>query len=409
MKFTENIVPLVKAELAGKSARLKIFSPYLTGSVALEIARLGKTAEVYTLVDTQVLASGASTFEAIDTLLENRIPVYRVPNLHAKMIVAEGVFVTVGSQNLTNGGERRNREVSLRFRGVSKQVNALVRDLERSAIRLTPDFLAAASKAAGKLAGRYNKLREALEKADAALSGVPAERSIEAEVRSVLAKRPQSNPRKCTVVARYDHKQARFQHSLQGDDLLNWPIGAEEHSLKPKYRYLCVSAAGKIGWVRVNKTVYSFIENQVEFDKGGIKGQVSWGVFVDASHEAWKYKQGEANLRAAVFDEQGHELCHVFMRYNTEKLVVYPAVMPRATNNTKAPLADRRNAIEWIDAHARSVGEDIKRLITQPFKFQEKLTGERADKFFGADGSTHYLRLVDLGESCAIRVIDAPV
>nr|NLU59022.1 hypothetical protein [Pseudomonas sp. BIGb0427] len=50
------------------------------------------------------------------------------------------------------------------------------------------------------------------------------ERAIDAEVRSELAKRPQSNPRKCTIVSRYE-KNAKLQHSLKGEELLTWSVG----------------------------------------------------------------------------------------------------------------------------------------------------------------------------------------
>ncbi len=56
--------------------------------------------------------------------------------------------------------------------------------------------------------------------------------------------------------------------------------------------------------------------------------------------------------------------------------------------------------------NTESFKEDIKRIITTPFKFQEKLTGDRADKFFGGDGTSHLLCLVELSSNVALRVID---
>nr|NLU59021.1 phosphatidylserine/phosphatidylglycerophosphate/cardiolipin synthase family protein [Pseudomonas sp. BIGb0427] len=141
MKFTSNIVPLIKEQLQNDKVDLKIFSPYLTGSAALEIAQLGKSAKVYTLVNVQVLASGASSYSAIKALLKKKkIPVYYLPNLHAKMVVAKDRFVTLGSQNFTERGATANFETNVRVRGVSKGVEALVAKMERKATLLTSGF-----------------------------------------------------------------------------------------------------------------------------------------------------------------------------------------------------------------------------------------------------------------------------
>ncbi|UVL59805.1 phospholipase D family protein [Pseudomonas sp. B21-032] len=414
MKFTSNIVPLIKEQLQNDKVDLKIFSPYLTGSAALEIAQLGKSAKVYTLVNVQVLASGASNCDTIKTLLDNEIPVYVLPKLHAKMVVARDRFVTLGSQNFTERGATANLETNIRVRGVSKGVQALVAKMERQATLLTPGFLESVNKAAQVLVGKYDALREQADKLDRDLiaaeksraSAQRGERAIDAEVRSELAKRPQSNPRKCSIVSRFDEKYARLQHSLKGEELLTWPIGKKTHDLKPQHRYLCISGAGKLGWVRVNKTVYSFIENRIGVDRGQIKGQAQWGVAIDASDKACKAKKGDYNLRVAVIDREDKELCHVFMRYNTEDLDVYPAVMLRNSGKPKAPADERRKAVEWIDANTESFARDIKRLITTPFKFEENLTGERADKFFGAEGTSHTLCLVKLRSNVALRVLE---
>ncbi|MNM47816.1 hypothetical protein D3C81_587900 [compost metagenome] len=414
MKFTSNIVPLIKEQLQNDKVDLKIFSPYLTGSAALEIAQLGKSAKVYTLVNVQVLASGASSYSAIKALLKKKIPVYYLPNLHAKMVVAKDRFVTLGSQNFTERGAGANFETNVRVRGVSKGVEALVAKMERKATLLTPGFLESVNNAAKALADQYKALREQADELDRDLiaaeksraSAQRGERAIDAEVRSELAKRPQSNPRKCTIVSRYDEKNAKLQHSLKGEELLSWSVGKAPHELKPQHRYLCISGAGKLGWVRVNRTVYSFIENQIDMERGEIRGQVHWEVGVDATEQACKARRGGYNLRVAVADHQGKELCHVFMRYNTEDLDIDPAVLLRSTDTPKAPIAERRKAAEWINANTESFKEDIKRIITTPFKFQEKLTGDRADKFFGGDGTSHLLCLVELSSNVALRVID---
>ena len=410
MKFTRNIVPLLKAQLQNDPVELKIFSPYLTGEAVLEIARLGKSAKVYTLVNVPVLASGASCHATLKMLLDNQIAVYVLPDLHAKLIVAQDRFVALGSQNLTRRGATQNLEASIRVRGGSKGIQALVAKMERKATLLTPEFLHDVHEAAQALSEEYKKLLEKAERAQRAL--VAADRArraalrsvtgIDAEVRSKLADRPQSNPRECEI-----KQDKRGQYLLDGKKLLTWKIGGKTYDLEPQHRYLCVSLAGKLGWVRVNETRYSFIESQVDTGQGEIKGQATWQMSIDASDKACAARKGDHNLRVTVLNRQSQELCDVFMRYNTKDMEIYPAVLLRKTGKPRACAEERRKAVAWINDNAERFKRDIKRAITLPFKFEKNLTGERADTFFGPEGTSHTLCLVKLRTYVALQVLES--
>ncbi|QXI40391.1 phospholipase D-like domain-containing protein [Pseudomonas xantholysinigenes] len=410
MKFTRNIVPLLKAQLQNDPVDLKIFSPYLTGEVALEIARLGKSAKVYTLVNVPVLASGASSYATLKTLLDNQIAVYVLPDLHAKLIIAQDRFVTLGSQNLTQRGETDNLEANIRVRGVSKGIQALVAKMERKATLLTPEYLQRVNEAAQALAAEYAALDKKAERAQRAVIAADRERraalrsvsGIDAEVRSKLASRPQSNPRECKI-----KKDERAQYLLKGKELLKWTIDGEDHGLDPQHRYLCVSLAGKLGWVRVNQTRYSFIESQVDIEQGEIKGRATWQMSVDASDKACAARKGDHNLRVTVLNRLNQELCDVFMRYNTEDMDIYPAVLLRKTGKPRACAEERRKAVAWINNNAERFKRDVKRVITSPFKFEKNLTGERADAFFGPEGTSHTLCLVKLRTYVALQVLES--
>ncbi|QJI29089.1 hypothetical protein HKK55_10325 [Pseudomonas sp. ADAK18] len=415
MEFTENIVPLITGKLKNNTVDLKIFSPYLTGDVALDIAKLGKSAKVFTLLNVQVLAFGSSCYCTIKALIDAKFEVYSVPNLHAKMIIADGSFITVGSQNFTDNGNTRSKEVSFLFSGMNTRARSIVSKLEAAAEKITPDFLEAVKQKADSFSARYETLKNEIDQAEIHLSSArkqssKKERKIGLQVTSALGRRPQSNPRKCRVSSRYSDSKSMFQYSLMGPHLLTWSINKESHRLKPQYRYLCISKEGKIGWVRVNNTVYSIIEDQVDLNVGDIRQQPEWTAQVDASELARKSTQGESNLRVTVFNAAGQELCHVYMKYNISTLSLYPAVLPNVTPGMRRPLAECRAAIRWIDTHADRFRADIKRQITEPFKFHDRLTGQRADTFFGRNDAAHYVRLVDLGKGVvALRVTDTPM
>lgn len=147
--------------------------------------------------------------------------------------------------------------------------------MERKATLLTPEYLQRVNEAAQALAAEYAALDKKAERAQRAVIAADRERraalrsvsGIDAEVRSKLASRPQSNPRECKI-----KKDERAQYLLKGKELLKWTIDGEDHGLDPQHRYLCVSLAGKLGWVRVNQTRYSFIESQVDIEQGKSRG-----------------------------------------------------------------------------------------------------------------------------------------
>lgn len=83
-----------------------------------------------------------------------------------------------------------------------------------------------------------------------------------------------------------------------------------------------------------------------------------------------------------VLNRLNQELCDVFMRYNTEDMDIYPAVLLRKTGKPRACAEERRKAVAWINNNAERFKRDVKQVITSPFKFEKNLTGERADAFW---------------------------
>lgn len=412
MLYTNNIVPVVKANLKKNIASLKIFSPYLTGSIALEIAGLAKVVKIYTLLNVQVLASGASDYQTIRELLEEGFTVYRVPDLHAKMIVADGEFLTVGSQNFTVGGASRNKEMNVRVRGVSANALRMIARCESGCEEITQELLDYVKKLADNFSERFSSLNKEVRSADKEVDryskNLRAIGATDAATRQNLvlnlSRRPHSNPRDCTVVSRHDDKSMKWKHSLKGENLLSWPMPDGIQRLRPKFRYLCVSKAGKIGWVRVNKTIYSFIENEVEYPVGRIYSQPSWQVTIDAKNSEPRRGFSDSNLLVRLARD-GRVLCRVFMKYDVDQLTAYPPVAPYSKTKNKASANSVRDAICWIKSNLHEFENDIKKLIATPFKFEQNLTGVRAEKFFGRGGTSLQLQLVDIGEGFALHVL----
>src|SRR5581483_516001 len=95
-----------RSELRKARERVVVLSPYLTSPMAksvLECAPRG-ICEIYTILSLENFATGASSINTLKTLQEHKYAVYELGNLHAKIIIVDGSFASIGSQNLTKKG-----------------------------------------------------------------------------------------------------------------------------------------------------------------------------------------------------------------------------------------------------------------------------------------------------------------
>lgn len=71
---------------------------------------------VYTCFEAKTFLSGGSSLQLLQELLEQKISLYHVSNLHAKMLVVDDKLVHLGSQNFTKKG-RCNKEAGCEVSG----------------------------------------------------------------------------------------------------------------------------------------------------------------------------------------------------------------------------------------------------------------------------------------------------
>ena len=93
-----------RAAAAG-GGRLLMFFPYVTNPTAKQVLAVaaGKC-ELYTVLDPMNFATGASSLSALQGLARAGVKLFRLDALHAKLMIAPGRLLTVGSQNLTQMG-----------------------------------------------------------------------------------------------------------------------------------------------------------------------------------------------------------------------------------------------------------------------------------------------------------------
>ncbi|MGE5465655.1 MAG: phospholipase D-like domain-containing protein [Methanocella sp.] len=123
---------------------------------------------MYTNFCAEHFAAGASSLRTLRKMLRMECLVYHLPNLHAKVVLVDDAFATVGSQNLTNQG-RRNREATLLLNEVVDvaRVRRLTEGWTKERIALSVEMIDDMEKAIVPLKQRMRALLEDVAKIDA--------------------------------------------------------------------------------------------------------------------------------------------------------------------------------------------------------------------------------------------------
>lgn len=112
--YLRNISRRWQTEIKKVDDKVIILSPYLTSKTGEAVLRGSKFAEceIYTVFSVHNFVSGASSLKTLKNLHQRGCKLYHLPRLHAKIVIAPGIFATIGSQNLTRNGVK-NKEASV--------------------------------------------------------------------------------------------------------------------------------------------------------------------------------------------------------------------------------------------------------------------------------------------------------
>lgn len=114
IRIRTNLAPRWNRQIREATTPLTVLSPYITENSTLKLLA-NKQATFYTRFEVRDFVCMASTIAAFKLLLINKCTIYEVKDLHAKVIMDEADFVTLGSQNLTFRGASKNKELSVCF------------------------------------------------------------------------------------------------------------------------------------------------------------------------------------------------------------------------------------------------------------------------------------------------------
>lgn len=133
-----------KKEVALATEAVILLSPYLTSNTADLVLRQAdpEITRIYTVFSFSNFALGASSLKTLKQLKETGIQLFHLEKLHAKVLIVDNRFASLGSQNLTFGGTR-NKEASIVILDALEitELRQLVEEWIDEAIPITEDMI----------------------------------------------------------------------------------------------------------------------------------------------------------------------------------------------------------------------------------------------------------------------------
>lgn len=389
----------------GRRARgaVTILSPYLTGETAKIILGAAAKGSVYTLFDAELFASGASNIALLRKLVEAEHQLFHLEGLHAKVVTEQGVFATLGSQNITSGGER-NLELSALYSDpvtVSK-VNDIIDPWLKKAIPITMEMIIDMESLISPLEKQYKEFSGACEIAQEKIDKAAkkardlmekeelkrAQEELREEIKRALEAAPVSKEWARGAVRLRDTSDETSLFS-ENRNLLYWTVNGAPLNLLRLSRYLCVTDAGEIGWARVAQTRISMIGRSVDFTAKVIEECPSWRIEV-ASRQSFSDDLPKGANMVIIVKEHGRQLCVVPMRFALSSYKTFASRPIPQPGNTESNIG--RQARAWIRENKASFEKQVIHRITRTFKYGSNLLGDDA-KFFGRVGSYQIIRV----------------
>jgi hypothetical protein len=409
VKLYRNIIARWRTEIEPDVEGKKIFSPYLTSKIAESITNESSDAalEVYTLFSAELFSSKASSLTAIENIINQGHKVFHLPDLHAKMVVIPEKFCSVGSQNLTNKGQR-NKEINVAF-SRPQVIASLMRKIQpwlNERVEISTEMIEEMRIEVCKLEKKFLEILNSANAADNYVFERHRMRLVDREAARLRAIETSSRrSRFVTAVSRLPKSGAfaictvreivtsdwftSSTMSLVCDpdrDLTMWEMEKERIDLDRGRRYLILLDDGNIGWARVMKTRISFVGVEINMQNEHFGNGKSYRVGVRSENHS-KSIFGN-NVRFEVSDPLSTELVRVYCWFDGESMEI-----TAITDREGVELSDLPSAFGWISSNKKSFCKRLGHIISSPFLYESKLYGLNAMKFFGPKNSSIKIQL----------------
>lgn len=366
---------------------LIVFSPFITSDTAEEVLAAATRVEIHTRFDVKSFASGASSLATLKALSDAGHQIFHVDNLHAKIVLSKGKFVSVGSQNLTKGGTK-NREITALFPGpdACREVEDLVAPWLAKRTLVKPEMIDELETLIGPAVQSFADANKKIQAAQRQFDASMQRRERNTRRLAVLHDAIQVRGASAEILARVaDVRGTHVSRSLKpllskDDNFTAWRINGSIRRIEPFFRCLCINEeTGHVGWARVVGKRISYVSAartivspklRASFALRGVTPPV---IGITALRRGDLADKGNLRIRFTI----DGVTCSIRMWYAPGHLEV--------TSSSSSD--DDLLAQEFAAAMSSSSGKfrrGIIRALSEPFKFKKKLFGgPTADFFFG--------------------------
>ena len=376
----------------------RIFSPFVTSETAERVlGHLGGNCELYTVFSPDNFVTGASSIGCLRRLARAGCHIYHVEGLHAKVALGGPEFATIGSQNLTAGGEQHNKEMNVVLSSAD-QVSTIASTVEpwiAERVRVALEDIELMGKLIRPYRGKFLALTHKLEGEKFKLADIQAtiRKKRVARIQRVLrdAQSQKSNSKNGKVTYLKTRTSGNYTLLADAGHITQWQIKGRPVDLKPFYRYLCLKKDGHIGWGRVANTRITKVELGVSRRETLKYENRSFRVDMEANPSI-----GPHNVEIVLKDVSSGKGFRLRCWFSVSDLEILQ--FSRLDENGTLPRSLKR--LEGaLTRGSRVVLDRLQQLILEPFQYKRKLVGQEADDFLGEVGTRWRLRLIVRNEN----------
>lgn len=383
-----------KAALAADK-ELIVFSPFITSNTAEIVLRSPAKAEIHTRFDVHNFASGASSLDTLRALDDAGHQIFHIEGLHAKIVLSKGVFVSVGSQNLTKRGTK-NLEITALFDGpeASRDVAELVAPWLAKREPVTREMIDDLSALIGPASKGFEKARKEAEAVKGAFQSVLKQRS--AARRSEAQRRSRVAGRRRILGERIEAHQGSQEIEAQVKNVrgvtvtqslkplrgvfTGWKVGRKKVQLERLMRYMIIlEQTGQLGWARVAHKRISFVSSSRVVMSSKLhlpfqlRGVVPNSVAFRAMRGGDLAETGNLRIRFSIYGVD----CSVRAWYAPGHLDVISVSSSDSDSLAREFLEENRSELGKFE-------EFVTKIVATPFEYRERLSGATAKSFFGS-------------------------
>ncbi len=405
----KRILPNILLGRAKVAERIEASSPYVTSDKLFSQGAAQEKA-LYTVFEAMNFISGASSLIILERLMESGVAVFHVDALHAKVVLIDRCYFSLGSQNLTKRGERNIEANVVAGDGVpSASVLQFFESLQTNAVQVTREDILAMRKLVEPFLDQYEQLSSEGNGIDEEILRLHIER--ESKERENQKRRRERARKRLVRMIRIRRElevaaEKKGSHegvvcrvktltNIQEDDLIGdfdtrtnslVPTGNGDFiellrgvRIQPKRlsRYLIIDQrTGKLAFARVGRGRITFFSSGVSFHEPFSYGDRNFDIVINFEWDGSGIRKRSGTV--LLKDENSGREYKIEFAFHLNGLELFGHAF-ESLESEFLNLSGKVDSKPLFQAH---MIDHLERVFSDPFRFKHKLHGTQASGFF---------------------------